>query len=126
VLKIHASDLNDAKTLAKFQEALLRNKKRDGFMVAAPLPLDMINDNFFRVPFYLPHDVSLGVYDVMAFYFQDGELVKQSSHLFDVRQEGMNAAILDFAKGQPLAYGLICVLLAIFAGWLSNRLKRLL
>ena len=59
----------------------------------------------------------------MAYYFVDGVLSDDMRREFEVKQVGLSANIYNFAKNDPLLYGIVCVLLAILAGWLSNRLK---
>lgn len=123
--KMHQPDMN-GNHYAMFRQALMRNKEKEGLMKAGLKPLEVLNDRFVRATFSVPHNVTLGVYDVGLFYFDKGILSGQAHQTLEVKQVGMNAKILVFARDRSLLYGLFCVFLAIFAGWLSNRLKRVL
>lgn len=109
-----------------YQKALLRNKQALGLFSDQLDQVEHPNDRFIKASFYLPHNVSLGDYTVDVLYFDRGRLVNKISRSFNVHQVGINAHILAFAHNYPLFYGLMCVFLAIFSGWLSNRLKRVL
>jgi hypothetical protein len=41
-----------------------------------------------------------------------------------VAQVGGSARINQFAHGNSFVYGVMCVFLAVFAGWFSNRVRR--
>ncbi len=109
-----------------FKDALLRNKLDEQLILQDVEPIEIIKDRFFKASFYVPHNMPVGRYTVDVYAFKDKVLMDKTSQSFEVKQVGMNSVLHDFAGSRPLLYGLLCVFLAIFAGWLSNRLKRLL
>jgi hypothetical protein len=56
----------------------------------------------------------------MTYVFQNGEIVARKSEGFAVRKMGFERFMALAAVQQPLAYGIICVILALFTGWLGG------
>ncbi len=112
------------KYFESFQEALIRNKQAQGLFPLKPRGIVFIDDNFFRATFYLPSNVPAGRYEVEGFLIKNGRIALNRSEEFNVGQVGMEARIYKFAHGQSLAYGLLCVVLAVLAGWVANAAYR--
>ncbi len=75
---------------------------------------------FYSANLELPADVPNGTYLATTFLFKDGTLIDRSAARFFVRTIGMEEFISDSARDFPLAYGIVCVLLALFTGWLGG------
>jgi len=109
-----------------YKEALFRNKLEELLITRDLEKVDLINDTFFRASFYVPHNMPVGEYKVDIYAFDGLMLVDHTQQLFGVEQVGVNAKVQRISHEYPFWYGLLCVSLAMFAGWLSNRLKRIL
>lgn len=107
-----------------YQEALIRNKQTNGTFPLEPQPVEFIGDGFFRVELYVPAHVPMGFYELDAYLFEAGEVVDSDSAEVVIKQVGMGASIYLFAHNWALAYGLLCVVFALFAGWLSNEVRQ--
>lgn len=68
----------------------------------------------------LPANVPNGNFLAQTFLFRAGELIAQNSQGFSVRKTGFERLVGTSAKTMPLVYGLICVVLAVFTGWLGG------
>ncbi|MCE7887947.1 MAG: transmembrane family protein [Alphaproteobacteria bacterium PRO2] len=122
-LRFNKPDTTDKRRI-EFREALLRNKRMQGLYPAEPGAIKFIGPNFFRADFYIPANVPVGEYEIQTLYFSNGILRDSKTNTVRVAQVGGSARINDFAHNNSLVYGLMCVLLAVFAGWFSNRVRR--
>lgn len=107
-----------------FRDAMIRNKIKQGLYAEKPMDILFMNPTFFRANFYIPANVPVGNYTVETMYFEGGELKDSKARTVRVAQTGGSANIHRFAYDNSLMYGVLCVLLAIFAGWFSNRVRR--
>lgn len=107
-----------------FQEALIRTKQAQLQFPRVEKEIRFIAPNLFRADFYLPASVPVGEYTVEAFYFEGGKLKEQDRKTMQIAQVGTSAALRGFARESGFTYGFVCVALAVFAGWFSNRVRR--
>ena len=112
--------------LTLFKQALIRNQQDKALLSKHITQITPLGDRFFKVSFYLPHNVPVGEYTVSVFYLENQKITATNHHDLLVEQVGTNSSIKVFAEESPLFYGALCVLLALLAGWVSNRLKRIL
>jgi len=52
--------------------------------------------------------------------FKNGEIIARKSEGFAVRKIGFERFLAQSSVQQPLLYGLVCVVLALFTGWLGG------
>ena len=112
------------KEVQVFQNALIRNKQKERLFPEQPKRIRMLNDHFFRTEFYLPANVPKGEYEIETLVFQDGEVRERSITSMNVEQVGLSASIFRFSKTNGFIYGMICVFLAVLAGWGVNIIRR--
>lgn len=110
--------------IQNFQEALVRNKQSLGLYPLKPKAIKFIKSNFFKTTFYLPANVPVGTYEIDSFLIDKGNVVEHNTTSLRVGQVGNGAAIYKFAHEHGLLYGLICVLIAVIAGWAVNLLRQ--
>ena len=108
----------------EFLQALIRNKQNDALYSKAPGVVKELGQNFFRADFYLPSRVPVGKYTVQAFYIVNGKIRDVQTQTLKVAHVGVSAQILKFSDQYSFFYGLLSVVLAVFAGWFSNRVRR--
>ncbi|RUT34509.1 hypothetical protein EMQ25_00660 [Arsenicitalea aurantiaca] len=68
----------------------------------------------------LPHDVPNGAFLATTLVFSDGEIVARRAERFNVRKVGFERFLGNAAVQYPLFYGVFCVFLALFTGWLGG------
>lgn len=78
------------------------------------------SDTFYSARIALPAHVPNGNYLAVTHLFQEGELIAKKAQRFSVRTVGFERFVSSSAKDYSFLYGLVCVLLAIFTGWLSG------
>ncbi len=112
------------KKIKDFQEALVRNKQLEGLFPKRPQKIILLQDDFFRTSFFMPSNLPTGYYYINAYFINDGKIQEEQVLELNVGQVGLGAHVYKFAQTQSLAYGLICIFIAAFIGWASNRLRR--
>ncbi len=122
-------DIVDAEKIAVemqdlFADALLRNKQDQGLYHRTPGNIIFLNDGFFRATFYLPPNVPVGDFALQTFFVKNGQVYDIKTNKISVAQVGLSSRIYEFSREQSLVYGVLCVLLAVFSGWFSNRIRR--
>lgn len=82
--------------------------------------VQFLSPTFYRAELELPANVPNGAFLAKTFLFANGELVDEEATRFFVRTTGIERLIEQTASDFPWLYGLICVLLALFTGWLGS------
>lgn len=108
-----------------FYQALLRDRIAHNYFSNIIQNIDFIGDYFFVAEFYLPSNSPIGTYVVDGyFYNENGAIASVQRREFQIARVGFSASLKRLSQTFPFLYGVICVLLAISLGWVSNRLKR--
>lgn len=106
--------------ITQFSDALIRIKQNKNLYSTDAAELVYLGNGLFRTEVNFPANVAVGTYGIDVYLFEDGELVENQTTLLNVRKFGLEAGIFDFAHRHSLAYGVLAVLIAAFAGWLAN------
>ncbi|MFP4313946.1 MAG: TIGR02186 family protein [Alphaproteobacteria bacterium] len=134
VLKAHNIGLNalffepaDAppqqENIKLFQEAMIRNKQTQQLFPLNAQPVIFLDDGFFKTSIYIPSNVPVGMYTVRTLLLDDAKVIQEKALKLKVAQVGMSAKVYEFATNQSLYYGVLCVFMALFAGWLINFIR---
>ena len=106
------------------QPSLLRLKSDDGLYNSSSEPVKVIGDRLFRVEITFPANVPTGSYQVEVYLFRRGKPVAVDRKELSVRRAGAEAAIYNFAHDHSAMYGIIAIVVALFAGWLAGAIFR--
>jgi uncharacterized protein (TIGR02186 family) len=107
----------------EFRDAFIRLQAQAG-LFAETTGLEFLGDTIFRSTIFLPANIADGRYTVLAYLFSGQSLVAAAEGNFTVSKIGFEQTVASFAAGQPLLYGILCVALAIFVGWLGGVIFR--
>ena len=107
----------------RFRDALQDLKRADGTWVEA-VPMEVAGGRLFHARLPVPSTVATGEYRVQVLLVRAGRVVARQELSLDVVRVGTAAQIADVARGLPVLYGVVCILLAAFAGWLGSVLFR--
>ncbi|MBV6656144.1 MAG: TIGR02186 family protein, partial [Devosiaceae bacterium] len=105
---------------AIFQSAFLRLRRDAEIYQEVPDAVDVIDNQLFRARATFPADVPLGNFTVRVFLFSGGALLAEERVGILVRKTGFEQLIFSTAEDEPLLYGFLAVLLALFTGWLGG------
>lgn len=107
-----------------FREALIRLKASDALYFDDVSAVSFLSDTLFTANIALPAIVPIGDFTVDIYAFRDGALIGQTSEAFRVQKTGFEQFMFNLAHNQPLLYGIVAVLLAIFTGWAAGVIFR--
>jgi len=103
-----------------FHDALIRIKTNSGLFQANDRGVVFLAPNLFRAAISLPATAPLGNYEAVVTLFADGAPLATEKTDFEVVKTGFEARVAVAAFAQPLVYGGLTVVLALFFGWLAN------
>lgn len=123
-LRLAPSRETDAIALAAFRAGLLRNKERLELYDPEPGRVTFLGPRLFRTRIVFPANVPTGAYSVEVLLVQNGQVIAAQSTPMFVSKIGVGAEIYDFAHVHAAWYGLIAILIAVFAGWSAGLIFR--
>jgi len=123
-LRLAPSREADAIALAAFRAGLVRNKERLELYDPEPGRVTFLGPRLFRTRIVFPANVPTGAYSVEVLLVQNGQVIAAQSTPMFVSKVGVGAEIYDFAHVHAAWYGLIAILIAVFAGWSAGLIFR--
>lgn len=106
--------------LAKFKEAVIRLKQKQGLYVQHEFGVVFVGNSLFRTTIDLPANVPVGPLSTRVHLFRDGILLDTFTSRVQLEREGVGRYLYNFAIGFPLLYGIVAVLVAGGAGWAAS------
>ncbi|MGV8855859.1 MAG: TIGR02186 family protein [Devosia sp.] len=103
-----------------FSSELIRLMTEQGLFGTQENGVNFLSDNFYSARLTLPSNAPPGPYIALTYVFKDGQIIARKSEGFSVRKIGFERFIALASVQQPLLYGVICVVLALFTGWLGG------
>lgn len=107
-----------------FGRELIRLMSEEGLFGVQENGVLFLSENFYSAQLTLPSNAPPGPYIAQTYVFQNGEILARKSEGFAVRKIGFERFLAQSASQSPLLYGLACVALALFTGWLGGVLFR--
>ena len=123
-LQFGVSDALTETELRQFRSALVRNKQRQGLFSDQPVLVNFLGPHLFRARVGFPSNVPTGTYTVTVYLIRSGKVIGAQTIPLAVSKIGIGARIYDFAHQNSAAYGIVAILLALFAGWLGSAIFR--
>ena len=108
----------------QFRAALLELEKESGLWLEHAATVEIGANRLFHVRVPLPAAVPTGDYRVEVLLVRSRRIHARQEMDFRVDRVGATDRIATIAHAQPLVYGVVCVLLAAFAGWFGSVLFR--
>jgi uncharacterized protein (TIGR02186 family) len=115
-----AAPADDWWNASVFGHELVRLMTEKGFFDVNPSGVTFLSDTAYVAQLTLPHDIANGPFIAQTYVFKNGEIVAKRSEGFSVRKIGFERFLGQSATQYPLLYGLVCVILAVFTGWLGG------
>lgn len=106
-----------------YREALFR-LKRDSGLYSDETGIEFVDGRLFRTNIRFPASVATGDYQVDVYLIRDGRVINSQTTPLRVTKAGVGAAMYDFAHQYSALYGIIAIIMALFAGWLANAMFR--
>jgi uncharacterized protein (TIGR02186 family) len=108
----------------QFRAALLALEKGSGVWLEDAATVEIGANRLFHVREPLPAAVPTGDYRVEVLLVRSRRIHARQEMEFRVDRVGIADRIATVARAEPLVYGVVCVLLAAFAGWFGSVLFR--
>ena len=103
---------------------LIRLMTEEGLFGVQENGVNFLSDDFYSAQLTLPSNAPPGPYVAQTYVFKDGEIVARKSEGFAVRKIDFERFLALSATQYPFLYGLACVVLALFTGWLGGVIFR--
>ncbi len=100
----------------EYAAAIVRILKQDDLYKEQIGGVKFPGKHLFRAEFALPANVPLGKYIADIFIFRDGKLADDYTTELNIEKRGIERFIYTLAHEWPFVYGILSVILAIFAG----------
>jgi uncharacterized protein (TIGR02186 family) len=114
-----------AKEAGDFRDAILRVKGQQGLYREETSGVAFIGRSLFRGSVDLPANAPVGEFNAWIYLFRKGELLGSPyKTTLDLKRQGFERAVYNFATGYPFWYGLLSVSMALFAGFAATMLFR--
>jgi len=110
--------------LEEYAKGLIRVKQKAGLYQVATEQMELQSETLFRADFFFPANVPSGTYTATAYLFQGGKLIGRSDKEIKIDKAGFERIIYDLAQNQSWLYGLMAIIIALFAGWLAGFITR--
>ena len=105
---------------AWFGRELVRLMTNRGYFGLNELGVVFRSNTLYLAQVNLPSDVPPGPFLTHTYVFKNGVMIAERSEGFAVRKIGFERFLALSARQQPLLYGLVAVILALFTGWLGG------
>ncbi len=119
-LRFNPGEVAPAAVTASFRDALIRNKQRLGVFHDRLGKVRFVAPRLFRTDVHLPSNVPTGTYTVTVYLIRDGEVRSAQTTPLVVSKIGIGARVFEFAHRHAAIYGVLAILMALFAGWLAG------
>lgn len=103
--------------IVDYRDAVVRARTRQGLFAEDASGVERLEGGLFIARLALPSGAPTGEYDVDVYLFRDGAPIASRRTGLTVAKAGVERAVFDLAHGQPLAYGILAVIMAALAGW---------
>ena len=100
-----------------FSDAVMRIRKKSGLYQLRENTVAVDQQTLFRTSIEMPANLTEGNYKTRIFLTRNGQVVSDFETDIDVRKVGLERFLFALSRENPLAYGLMSLAIAIFAGW---------
>lgn len=111
---------------AEFREAFIRLKQNAGLFVEQPAGVSFIGGTgtVFQSAMWVPANAPDGEYTVEVFLFSGHALLAHEEGTINITKVGVEQFMYTASVDHALLYGIACVLMALFTGWLAGLIFR--
>ena len=112
----------DPKEQARFSAGLVDLMQREGLYKEDPRGVKLSEQVLYQARIALPSSVQTGTYTAETFAVTRGRVITSAISKVEVKKQGFEKAVADFAEYNGFVYGLLAVALSIAMGFLAGRL----
>lgn len=108
-----------------FQQALIRLRSADQTFQTLEGAVSVDEQTLFHTQIALPADLTEGNFRARIILLRDGVPLDVLSTVIPVQKVGMERALFQASRQQPLLYGIASLIIAAIAGWAASSVFRL-
>jgi uncharacterized protein (TIGR02186 family) len=112
----------DPKEQARFSSGLVDLMRREGLYKDDPRGVKVSEQVLYQARIALPSSVQTGTYTAETFAITQGRVVASAISRVEVKKQGFERAVAQFAEYDGFFYGLLAVALSIAMGFIAGRL----
>lgn len=112
----------EPKEQARFSAGLVDLMQREGLYNEDPHGVKLSEQVLYQARIALPSNVQTGTYTAETFAVTRGRVITSAISKVEVRKQGFERAVADFAEYSGFLYGLLAVILSVAMGFLAGRL----
>jgi uncharacterized protein (TIGR02186 family) len=109
---------------ASFTDALIRIRSKEGLYLTKANLVEVDEQTLFDTSITLPANLTEGAYSARIYLLRNGNVIDTQSAEIDVQKVGLERWLYGLAHNQPLAYGILSLVIAIGAGWSASAVFR--
>jgi len=107
-----------------FTDALIRIRSENGLYLTETKLVDVDEQTLFDTSITLPANLTEGAYSARIYLLRNGNVIDMHTAEIDVQKVGLERWLYRLANDQPLAYGILSLVIAIGAGWSASAIFR--
>ncbi|MBO0750015.1 MAG: TIGR02186 family protein [Porphyrobacter sp.] len=107
---------------ARFTKGLVAMRARQGLYREDPAGVTIREQVLYQARIALPSNVQIGRYTAETIAIAHGRVIASASAEVEVRKQGFERLVADYAQDDSFLYGLFAVALSLAMGWLAHRL----
>lgn len=123
-LKIEFSETVTSDEQKEFRDGFIRNMKARKLYYQHEGTISVLDDILFRAILEFPANIPVGEYQVDVYLIRDGNVLVSAQSPLEVGKTGIERLIFRFAHEYPHYYGIMAIIIALFAGSLGGLLSR--
>ena len=100
-----------------WDKKLIEIKKNTNFY--KEYKIKIVDNKLFQTRIFFPSNTIPGLYDINIYQINNKVIVSEKNKKILIKKTGIGNKIFNLANNQPAAYGIICILFAVFAGLLA-------
>lgn len=112
----------DPKVQARMSAGLVDLLSREGLYKEDPKGVTVSEQVLYQARIDLPSSVQTGTYTAETFAIKHGKVVASAISRVEVKKQGIELAVAQFARNHGFFYGLLAVALSVAMGFLAGRL----
>ena len=112
----------DPEEQQRFSAGLVERNSKNGLYIQENNGVLVSEQVLYQAHIHLPSSVPIGVYTAETFAVSQGRVVASASSTVEIRKQGFEKVVADFADEYSFFYGLLAVAVSVFMGWLAGRL----
>ena len=117
-------DPAESQRFERFRAAMVGLLSQEGLVIEDQEGVRFRGDNLFRARIPIPATVREGTYNVTVFLFEDEDVIGAQTALFTIDKVGIGGRLNKLAHENPVAYGILALVMAFVVGLGANFIFR--